>query len=815
MVIVFYISIINRGTLERERGCTMKTRLLFAFLIIMGVSIIVITPVKADGIIIPVPPICDPCPIPSPMSQLVIRYHHVTVIIEDQVATTHVDQVFYNPNDWAVEGEYVFPIPFDAAVSDFILWMDGVPVQGEILDADQARRKYEEIVANLRDPALLEYAEMGALRARVFPIPPQGERRIELEYSQVLTVENGLVRYIYPLGTEKFSMEPLEDVSVTVKASSNQPIRAVYSPSHPISINREDDYHLLAGYEEQDVLPDKDFTLFYSIGETEAFHLLTYRDPTDLDDPDGFFLLLLAPSVQQNLRAVPKDVLLVLDRSGSMDGEKFIQAQDAVRFILEKLNPDDRFNLITFSTGVEMYASKLRPASEAEEAQPWVNRLRAEGSTDINRALLEAAFMVDQERPTYLIFLTDGLPTVGEVDNQRIIDNFGGSAPSNLSLFAFGVGYDVDTYLLDSLAQAHHGNSTYVVPGEQLDEILSAFYSKISAPVLTDLNLDFGDLITYDIYPHPLPDLFIGSQIAITGRYRDGGTADVTLTGSVNNYHQTYAYRDQIFDIESFNRGGTIAYLPRLWATRKIGYLLNQVRLTGPDKEVIDEIVRLSIRYGIVTPYTSYLVTEPLPLGAAEQERIAADEFNKFSEAAELPTFGRQAVEQAEGQNSLANSDTVVSGPVEAIGKVRVVGSHTFVYFNGQWTDTMFDPEQMETLKIAFLSDDYFTLAKTRSELANAFALGMNVIVVSGDVAYEVVDEDMSVDPLTINPISPTTEFDQPVPTIDVPTPDQPISTQPSNSTSSALPCWNGLIVAMLPLLTLGLVKHNAKDDRG
>jgi Ca-activated chloride channel family protein len=748
------------------------------------------------------------------MSQLVIRYHHVTVNIENQVATTHVDQVFYNPNDWAVEGEYVFPIPVDAAVSDFILWIDGDPVQGEILDADQARRKYEEIVFNLRDPALLEYADMGAFRARVFPIPPMGERRIELEYSQALTAENGLVRYLYPLGTEKFSMEPLEDVSVTVKVSSSQPIRAVYSPSHPISINREDDYHILAGYEEQDVLPDKDFALFYSIGETEAFHLLTYRDPSDMDDEDGFFLLLLAPSVQQTIRAVPKDVFLVLDRSGSMDGEKFVQAQDAVRFILENLNPDDRFNLITFSTGVEVYSSGLRPASEAKDALPWVDSLRAEGSTDINRALLEAAYMVDQERPTYLIFLTDGLPTVGEVDNQRIIDNLEGSAPKNLSLFAFGVGYDVDTYLLDSLAQAHHGSSTYVVPGEQLDEILSAFYSKISAPVLTDLNLDFGDLITYDVYPHPLPDLFIGSQIAIVGRYRDGGTTDVKLSGLVNNRKQTYSYRDQIFDVESFDRAGSISSLPRLWATRKIGYLLQQVRLSGPNKEVIDDIVRLSIRYGIVTPYTSYLVTEPFPLGAAEQERIAGEEFKQFSEEAELPSFGRQAVEQAEGQSSLANSDSAASGPVEAVGKVRVIGSHTFVYFDDVWTDTVFDPEEMETVKIAFLSDDYFTLARTRSELADAFALGMKVIVVSGEVAYEVVGEDTPVDPIIITPVSPTTEFDPPIPAVETPEPDQPISTQPVNSTSSSLPCWGGLVVALLPILALGLVKQNSKDDR-
>ena len=792
----------------------MKRRLLFVFLIIMGASMLVNNPAKADGIIIPDPPICDRCPIPSPMSQLVIRYHHVTVEIENQIATTHVDQVFYNPNDWAVEGDYVFPIPVDAVVSDFILWIDGEPVQGEILDADQARRIYEDIVSNLRDPALLEYADMGALRARVFPIPPMGERRIELEYSQALTADNGLVRYLYPLSTEKFSMEPLEDVSITVNIRSRQPIRAVYSPSHPTSIFRENDFNILAGYEEQDVLPDKDFTLFYSIGETEAFHLLTYRDPTDLDDPDGFFLLLLAPSIQSSLRAVPKDVLLVLDRSGSMDGEKFIQAQDAARFILNHLNPNDRFNLITFSTGAEVYASKLRPASEADEALSWVDHLHAEGSTDINRALLEAAYMVDQERPTYLIFLTDGLPTVGEVDSQRILDNLEGSAPNNLSLFAFGVGYDVDTYLLDSLAQAHHGSSTYVVPGEQLDEILSTFYSKISAPVLTDLHLDFGDLIVSDIYPHPLPDLFVGSQIVIVGRYRDGGTTDVQLSGLVNGHTKTFTYQDQVFDIQSSVRGGSLTSLPRLWATRKVGYLLQQIRLSGPNKEVIDDIVRLSIRYGIVTPYTSYLVTEPLPLGAAEQERIADEEFKQFSEEAELPSFGRQAVEQAEGQSSLANSDTAVSGPVEAVGKVRVIGSHTFVYFDGIWTDTMFDPEQMETMKIAFLSDDYFTLARTRSELADAFALGIKVIVVFGDVAYEVVDENTPVDPINIPTVSPTTEFDQPITAVGTPKPTQLAPKQPTSSPRSALPCWSGLIVAMLPLFTFGLVKLISMDKQ-
>jgi Ca-activated chloride channel family protein len=263
-------------------------------------------------------------------------------------------------------------------------------------------------------------------------------------------------------------------------------------------------------------------------------------------------------------------LILVLDRSGSMEGEKFLQAQEALRYILGHLNPDDRFNLIAFSTGLEIYASSMRPAEEANEAMPWVNGLSAQGSTDINRALLEAAGLVDPERSTYLIFLTDGLPTEGEVDSQDILDNFAANASENLRLFAFGVGYDVDTYLLDSLAQAHHGATTYVVPGERLDEILSAFYAKISTPVLTDLALDFGDLTAYDIYPNPLPDLFAGSQIIALGRYRKGGETDVVLRGKFNQEELSFVYEDQSFASDSLGHDPTLAALPRLWATRKI-----------------------------------------------------------------------------------------------------------------------------------------------------------------------------------------------------------------------------------------------------
>ena len=476
----------------------MKTKLFLLLLCTAAFLALGVTTARADGVIIPDPPICLDAPCPPPpcpggtelcppiASTLAIRYHHVTVTIRDQVAVTHVDQVFYNPNDWQVEGTYLFPIPQDAAVTAFTLWVDGQPVEATILDAEQARQKYEEITRSLKDPALLEYAGRGAVQARIFPIPPDGERRVELEYTQAFTSENGLVRYIYPLNTEKFSALPLENVTVNMEISSSVPIRLVYSPSHKIAVDRPSPNQARLGYEDSNVKPDADFAVYYSLGEEQAFHLLTYRDPSDPSDPDGFFLALLAPRPDAaSSQAQAKDVLLVLDRSGSMEGEKFQQAQEALRYILRHLNPEDRFNIIAFSTGLEVYAPDLRSAAELQPALDWVDRLGAGGSTDINRALLEAAAMADRERPTYLIFLTDGLPTEGVVDSAMILDNFRESAPQNLRLFAFGVGYDVDTYLLNSIAQENHGASTYVLPEERLDEILSAFYAKISTPVLT------------------------------------------------------------------------------------------------------------------------------------------------------------------------------------------------------------------------------------------------------------------------------------------------------------------------------------------
>ncbi|HEY4722419.1 MAG TPA: VIT domain-containing protein, partial [Anaerolineae bacterium] len=656
----------------------MKTRLSLALLLALSLALSLVGPDLADGMIIPNPPICKggpcppppclpppcvDCPVPLPAQPCVdcvvrrpwpcppfntplrVKSHHVTVTIDQQVATTRIDQIFVNDAAYAVEGTYVFPLPIDATVSDFAMWMDGQKLEAKVLSADEARSIYNEIVRKQRDPALLEYVGRGAVRASIFPIEPRAERRIEIEYSQVLAASSGLIHYVYPLNTEKFSARPLESVSLNVQIKSKDALKAVYSPSHNVTVKRDGDYAATVSYEASNVTPDKDFDLFYSVSQQDiGLNLLTYKDNTEA----GFFLLLAAPNVQVDAtRVIPKDVIAVIDTSGSMEGEKIDQARNALRYLLGNLNPDDRFNIISFNNAIKSYSDRLHPAADAAEARPFVDQIQAGGSTDINRALLEALSSVDVERPTTIIFITDGQPTTGEVEPARIVANFKTAVKKNVRLFTFGVGDDVNAVLLDQLAQENRGVSAYVRPGQALDEIVSGFYAKIATPVLADIDIAFGGGITVsDVYPQPLPDLFAGSQLVMVGRYTGAGSTSITLRGTVNGQPQTFTYEG------SFGESGSASFIPRLWATRKIGYLLNQVRLYGENKEMIDQIVNLSVRYGIITQYTSFLVQEGADVLSQQGRQTLADKQYQNYAAAPAPQAGAGAVSNAQAQQS-------------------------------------------------------------------------------------------------------------------------------------------------------------------
>jgi len=769
--------------------------------VLLGVLLSLARPVLADGIIIPEPPDW-PEPLRLADTWLTVTYHHVDVTIEDQVAITRVVQEFRNEHDWEAEGRYLFPLPEGAATSEFVIWSDGVPVEGRILDADEARRIYEDTLRRRRDPALLEYIGRSAIQVRIFPIPSGGTRKIEIEYTQVLPVENGMVRYVYPLNTEKFSARPLENVSVHVDLHSRQSMKVIYSPTHQdrVYIERESDYSAVIGYEENDVLPHDDFELVYTVGQDEVgVSLLSFREPPD----DGYFLLLVAPPVSvSDDRVVPKDILLVLDVSGSMEGEKMTQAQDALVYVLEHLGPRDRFNIVAFSTGIQQYAYELRPAAEVREAVQWVRRLEAMGGTDIDRALLEALSQVDDDRSTVLILLTDGQPTEGVIEAEQILGNAAATAPENARLFAFGVGDDVNTTLLDTLAQQHGGDTEYVRPYERIDEEISAFYAGVSSPVLTDIELDFGDVVVSDTYPTSPPDLFAGDQLIVTGRFRSSSSGSqevaIVLSGKVNGDRRQFVYSGVFQD-----RGGEV-FVPRLWATRKIGHLLTQIRLHGEKREWVDAVVALSLRYGVITEYTSFLIEDEDILTASGREEA----IEEFLALPELPQVGAAAVELADEQAEMRKmeSSSSESMPAKAAEFIHIVGNRTFILQDGIWVDTAFDFEAMETAKLGFGSDAYFDLLRTSPELGRYLAVGPRVIFVFEGTPYEIV-ETADIPQATTLPVQPPATTAEPNPS-PIPTGISDTGDERETQSDDHATCGGALVVVALTLILVAMWQH-------
>jgi Ca-activated chloride channel family protein len=695
---------------------------------------------NADGIVIIDPP---PEPPPDWEPWLTLRHHRVTVTIEDQIATTQVDQVFRNDGSMAAEGTYVFPLPPNASVQRFVMWVDGEPVEGEILPADEARAIYEGYVQRRRDPALLEYVGRDAVRAHIFPIPPGEERRIQLEYQEILPRTHGLLHYHYPLDTQRFSAAPVKQISIHVMLRSGSNLKTVYSPTHQndVHITRHSAHHVTLSYESRQLLPGRDFELYAGSDAAEiGAHLLSYRN----GDEDGFFLLAMTPALADEVRAiVPRDILMVLDTSGSMDGEKLDQAKRALDYILQRLNPEDRFNVIAFSSDVNAYAPTLQSPARAPDAVDWVDGREALGGTNISLALSLAMAQLEGDRPAVVIFLTDGLPTEGIVEEAALLAAVASEAAPTARLFTFGVGYDVNTLLLDQLAQDHKGRSAYVEPHERIDDRVATFYTQIQSPVLTDITLDFGDVQTYDVVPTPLPDLYAGTQLILTGRYRlpQGHEGDkprrIGLTGQVAGEPATYNYEG------TFVATGGPDFIPRLWATRKVGHLLTQIRLHGETPEWVDAVVTLSTRYGIITPYTSFLIEDPDESLSSEGRDRATEELEKT--LAPLPAAGESAVDDAVMREGLGGAEAAPSpdesfhGP-DASPVVRYRGDKTFFCTaEGLCTDTTYIPDKMEIQEVTLMSPEYWALIDAYPSLNDAISVSPSTIVVAPDgVAYHV-----------------------------------------------------------------------------
>lgn len=688
-----------------------------------------------------------PEPIPPQNFPVAVELYQVSAVVDGPVASVTVKQIFRNDSARTVEGTYIFPLPLDALPSSLQLLIDGEMVEGQMYDRDEARSIYENIVRRERDPALLEFLGNGLFQINVFPIPAGSTRTVELTYEHAVTADNGLYQFVAPLRAYVAGSGAAEVVSVGVKLLNQDGLRTIYSPSHDISIERTGDDSALIGFEGRGADTQSDFTLYFGTDESAiGANLISYKPAGE----DGYFMLLVAPSLEAGAeQVVERDLVLVLDVSGSMQGTKIKQAREAARFVVSQLNEGDRFNLITFSTGSRLWQRDLQEVNSATvaDAEEWIDRIAASGSTDINRALLEAMnqFGSDRTRPAYIIFMTDGQPTMGETDPEDILENALENQPRerSLRLFAFGVGFDVNTDLLNSLSSDLGGRAGYVKPDQDIEEIVGDFAAQIAKPVLSDVGLGLGgDMVVDELYPFPLTDLFAGEQLLVVGRYRNGGPVELEITGNVNGEPITYVYPGEVLE----ERGGE-PFIARLWATRKIGALLAQIRREGYNQELVDAVIELSLEYGIVSPFTSYLVLEP-GMGSAEPlvmeapAALSAPSLRRDAapaaaaaaeELAAAPAAGEGAVAAAEARSDLQSAQTVAEAE-----QVRYLEGKSFVrrgWVNDAdgnpvefWVDTAVE-EGVTPEVVEFASERYFELVEDDT-VARWLSLSPEMIVV-------------------------------------------------------------------------------------
>jgi Ca-activated chloride channel family protein len=562
----------------------------------------------------PHPPIDPVRPTPPP-SNLPFRVTNsaINVRIDENIATTSMEQTFLNQTGRDLEVRVLIPLPAGAAINNSALSMNDQMVEGKLYNAQQAQSIYESIVNQRRDPALLRFAGENLYEARVFPIPPNQERKLRFSYTQVLTPTGGLYDFRHILAGSQMYKDGVEKFSFDCTIHSKSRIGPVYSPSHQVSVQRPDENTATIKLSGANMSSDADFKLYYSPStEDVAMRVIAHRNS---DTEDGYFMLIGRVDEQlEKSKILPKEVVFVVDTSGSMQGEKIEQTKKALKFCLSSLSESDRFNLITFSTDVNGLSSgNMLEASKANVAKALtaVDQIEASGGTNIDgalRAALGSDFTAGSTKAKMVVFMTDGLPTVGVTDPQSILgDAVAASQKNKVRVFNFGVGNDVNTHLLDKLSLQAEGVSTYVSPREDIEVKVSDFYSKIKNPVMTDVVFDFGSAsLANSIYPKKIPALYRGGEITILGRFKGTGPAEITLSGNVAGEPRTIK-----LPVTWPGRDIGNSQLPRVWAMRKIGHLLEDVRLHGENQEMIKEIVELSQRHGIVTPYTSQLVLEP------------------------------------------------------------------------------------------------------------------------------------------------------------------------------------------------------------
>jgi Ca-activated chloride channel family protein len=551
-----------------------------------------------------------------------LENYDVSVKITDQIAVTHVDQMFKNETSQRLEGIFVFPLPENAVITELALWINGVRVVAKVMDSDTAKMKYDSIVRRSIDPALLQDMGNNVFKLSVFPIDPVGypmcERRIEITYAELLPYDAASVQYMFFMKTINISPKPVTRASLALDLTAQNKILTLTSPSHSasseLSITKLSDNHYTAVFGNENAYSEKDLRLLYTLQLTQfAMNHLTYTVRPDSmlffdttgDNP--YFLLWVTPP--DTAKPLNKNVVLVADVSSSMTGTRIVQLRDALNAMVDKLNPGDYFNIIAFSTSVRQFSPDIVIAEAASKASAhtFINALSEAGLTDIEDALKAALKSTwDTKKVNAVVFLTDGKPTWPTTSTSAtILDTVKARNTGKVEIFTFGIGDGVETDFLKLLAKQNDGFATMILADDSINVMMQSFMSKISFPLLKNLAVNYSGISAYDIYPSPLPNLYAGAQLTVLGRYRTSGEFPITVTGSRGQ--DTLTLQQTL----AFPAAQSDPFVPRMWASAKIDFLLNEIAIYGELSELVNGVKALGKKYSIITKYTSAVVLEP------------------------------------------------------------------------------------------------------------------------------------------------------------------------------------------------------------
>jgi Ca-activated chloride channel family protein len=679
----------------------------------------------------------------------------------NRVLRYEVDETFVNTGGGLGEADYLFPLPAGSAFEDLKLSINGELVSGETMNATDARRIYEDIVRRSRDPALVEWMGAGLLRARIFPINPGEEKRVVVRFQSIAQREGDALRIDYVRGTEPsqtqaVAVRPLmrgndDDLEVgntfSLTYGNVSDYGAPYSPTHRLFVRDRGNRKLVTASGD-----GREVTILLPLrrASAAAVSVLTHRPDSD----PGFALITITPPVSTG-RPTPRDLTFVIDVSGSMRGEKLEQAKAAGHALLSSLSRFDRFRLIDFSTDVNTFADGFLDATpqNIRNARRYLDALRAEGSTNISGALDEALRMrTDGERLPLIVFLTDGEPTVGE-RNPDAIAAIAARHRGEARLFTVGVSADVNSALIERLAIEGRGTAHFVRAGENVERPVSLLASRLTNPVLTNVRVHVDGVRLSRVQPSGSLDIFAGQDLVLLARYDGDGDATVRIEGQSAGGRTSWTSRAQ------FSRRSTSnAFVPRLWAAQRIGWLAAEKRRGGATHEIDAEIRSLGERFGIPTEFSSYLVVEPGMnvassvrgnIGGVVANRARANDggmnqvvttgVGAAPPATPAPTanearfeLSRQAAAQRDAK-SLAALDAMS----DTSSGARQVGARQFIQQGKVWTDQRYVPTQ-RTVQVKAFSPLYFELLDRLDGLKDALTLGDEVIVAGRNLAIQV-----------------------------------------------------------------------------